>query len=255
MADLLEYLVDTRLAGEVATTRVSNHAHAKAFAEGVDAFQFGLPPLEPWSTERVIGVMHERVGIDPDHLRSTGDDVIDPELTLGALERMREHVRLAIEKRHRVMMGTGHPAGIIEVHLALAAALRRAGCEILTPAAGTSFVQAEDFTRQYNIRYLGGVAVVAERGSALRHSHSPVAMQLMLAALEEAGEPMPDLVIADHGFAGAAAAAGLTVVCFADCNDPSLVIGEAEGRVAVTVPIDDNLQPHLYDPVADFLLT
>jgi len=44
------------------------------------------------------------------------------------------------------------------------------------------------------------------------------------------------------------------VVSFADSNDPALFIGEAEGRVRVTVPIDDNVQPHHYWPVSDFLL-
>jgi len=77
----------------------------------------------------------------------------------------------------------------------------------------------------------------------------------MLAALAEGGEAPPDLVIADHGFAGAAARAGLDVVCFADCNDPALVVGEAEGRIGVTVPLDDNVLPHLYGPVASYLLT
>jgi hypothetical protein len=44
------------------------------------------------------------------------------------------------------------------------------------------------------------------------------------------------------------------VVGFADSNDPALFVGEAEGRVAVTVPLDDNVQPHLYAPVVDSLL-
>jgi hypothetical protein len=105
-----------------------------------------------------------------------------------------------------------------------------------------------------NLRYVGGVAVCAERGSALRHSHSPLGMRLMLRRLAEDGIAPPDLVVADHGFAGAAAAAGLDVVCFADSNDPALVVGEAERRVLVTVPIDDNIQPHRYGQVIDFLL-
>jgi hypothetical protein len=104
------------------------------------------------------------------------------------------------------------------------------------------------------VRYIGGVATAAERGMALWHTHSPDGMLAMLADLEARGEALPDLVMADHGFAGAAAAAGLDVVSFADSNDPALFIGEAEGRVSVTVPIDDNVHPQLYGPVIDFLL-
>ena len=76
----------------------------------------------------------------------------------------------------------------------------------------------------------------------------------MIAGLRDTGETMPDLVIADHGFAGAAGAAGLLVVGFADCNDPALFMGEAEGRVDVAVPLDDNVQPDLYEPVTAFLV-
>jgi hypothetical protein len=65
---------------------------------------------------------------------------------------------------------------------------------------------------------------------------------------------MPDLVIADHGFAGAAGRAGITTVGFADTNDPALFVGEAEGDVAVCVPLDDNVRPNLYRPLIAYLL-
>ena len=258
MDHLGEYLVESRLAGDVATTRASNFAHAKAFAEGVDAYQFGLPPLREWSLPQVLELMAERVGIDPDPQRALGADFIDPKLTLRALERMRDRIRVAAERRERVIFGSGHPAGIVEVHLAIAAALRAAGCEVLTPAAGATF--PTDWTHpgageRLQVRYVGGVALCSERGSALWHSHSPLGMGRMLAEIEAHGVEPPALVIADHGFAGAAAAAGLDVVCFADSNDPALFVGEAEDRVAVTVPIDDNIQPHRYGPVSQFLIT
>ena len=70
-------------------------------------------------------------------------------------------------------------------------------------------------------------------------------MRGVLADLQDAGEALPDLVVADHGWAGAAGQAGVTAVGFADCNDPALFVGEAEGLVAVSVPLDDNVPPHL----------
>jgi hypothetical protein len=79
-------------------------------------------------------------------------------------------------------------------------------------------------------------------------------MEAMLAALRSAGEPMPDLVVADHGYAGAAGQAGVPTVGFADCNDPALFVGEAEGKVEVAVGLDDNVLPHHYPPVSAFLL-
>jgi hypothetical protein len=87
-----------------------------------------------------------------------------------------------------------------------------------------------------------------------QHTHSPLPMQAALADLEARGEAPPDLVVADHGWAGAAGQAGVDSVGFADCNDPALFVGEAEGRVLVSVPLDDNVEPSLYAPLTQFLL-
>lgn len=56
-------------------------------------------------------------------------------------------------------------------------------------------------------------------------------------------------------WAGAAAEAGIDTLGFADCNDPALFIAEEEGKPIVTVPLDDNVEPHLYDPLSPYLLT
>ena len=61
-------------------------------------------------------------------------------------------------------------------------------------------------------------------------------------------------MVADHGWAGGAGEAGVTSVGFADSNDPALFVGEEEGKVAVSVPLDDNVAPHLYQPLTAYLL-
>jgi hypothetical protein len=95
--------------------------------------------------------------------------------------------------------------------------------------------------------------MVSTRGE-LNHTHSPRPMQAMLAELAATGADPPDLVLADHGWAGAAGQAGITSVGFADSNDPALFVGEQEGKVRVAVPLDDNVEPHLYGPLTAFLL-
>ncbi|MCP2343497.1 phosphatase [Actinomadura rupiterrae] len=64
----------------------------------------------------------------------------------------------------------------------------------------------------------------------------------------------PDLAIADHGWAGAAGEAGIDTVGFADCNDPALFAGRAEGKIQVVVPLDDGVSPHHYAPLTAYLL-
>ena len=80
-------------------------------------------------------------------------------------------------------------------------------------------------------------------------------MRAILRELSEAAGPWPDLAIADHGWAGAAGQAGIDTVGFADCNDPALFAGEAEGKVHPVVPLDDNVLPHHYTPLTVYLLT
>jgi hypothetical protein len=69
------------------------------------------------------------------------------------------------------------------------------------------------------------------------------------------GEQPPDLVVADHGWAGYAGQQGIDTVGFADCNDPALFLGEAEDTLAVTVPLDDHVtDPRFYEPLTSYLL-
>jgi hypothetical protein len=109
-------------------------------------------------------------------------------------------------------------------------------------------------TARATITYRDGIAVMAGTNGALQHTHSPLPMQAALAELRETGRGLPDLVLADHGWAGAAGQAGVDAIGFADCNDPALFVGEAEGRVRVCVPLDDNVAPHLYAPLTAYLL-
>jgi len=91
------------------------------------------------------------------------------------------------------------------------------------------------------IRYLNGVAVLTDRGGTL-HTHGPGPMLLMLE------EGRPDLVFADHGFAGAAIDAGIDTISIADVNDPALVVAKHQGRTDIVIVMDDNVQPEGYWP-------
>jgi hypothetical protein len=77
-------------------------------------------------------------------------------------------------------------------------------------------------------------------------------MAAVLAAV--GGGPAADLVVADHGWAGVAAESGLRTVGFADTNDPALFVGAAAGKLEVVVPLDDNVAPARYAPLAAYLV-
>jgi hypothetical protein len=254
-AVLQDYLVAQRIAGDVATSREDNLRKYAMFADRSRGAMFGLEPTGRWDFADILELMARRVGVspDPDYLR--GPDRIDAALTVAGLDRMAERLAVAASKPGaRVVVATGHPAGLLPVHLAVVAALRHHGVSILTPAAGWSY-QAGTRTGSAHreIRYVDDVAMVSNRGE-LNHTHSPRPMEAILQSLADAGEAPPDLVVGDHGWVGAAGQAGVPAVGFADSNDPGLFVGEEEGTVAVAVPLDDNVAPHLYAPLTTYLL-
>ena len=246
-AQLAQHLVETRIAGDVLTPRRSNLANITKMLERQWDYHFGLELDRDWTHDQVLKLLADRVGIDPDANRTEGADRIDPELSLDALDAAAELIEEAARDRLRVVVATGHPTGVLSLHLAVAAALSAAGCEVLTPAADR-YVSAPHLVGGARIRYLGGVAMLSN-GADFLHTHAAEPMRLML----ESG-PRPDLVVADHGFAGAAAQAGIRTVGLADTNDPALFVGAEEGKVAVAVPLDDNVPPVAYEPLAAYLL-
>ncbi|MEU0386380.1 phosphatase [Streptomyces chartreusis] len=248
-AELVDHLVRTRIAGDVATPRENNLSHYRKLANADRHYWLGLELGDRWSDEQdVLAVMAERVGVNDDPEHRYGQDTIDPELTVAALDRLAGRLRKAADGQQRVLFATGHPGGLLDVHRATASALRAAGCEIVVIPDGLT-------TEEGYVMQFADVAVL-EHGATLWHTHSGEPMKAILTALEREGRPLPDLVVADHGWAGYAGQHGVDSVGYADCNDPALFIAEAEGTVQVTVPLDDHvISPRHYDPMTAYLLS
>ena len=269
---LREHLVASRIAGDIVTSREENLRNAGRMAQGLEHYAFGLAPRRSWTQAQVVAVMVERCGLVADPTYVAGPDTIDPDLTLDQLERWRARLVLAAARRERVLIATGHPTGVMAIHLQVVAALRAGGATVLLPQTDWTWPWDDeggqpswsgrsrpsptdrsrpsptDRSRPRHIRALNGVHVLASGGELL-HTHSPQPMQSLLGALAR----RPDLVVADHGWAGAAAEAGIETLGFADSNDPALFVAEYEGKPIITVPLDDNVQPHLYDPLSAYL--
>jgi hypothetical protein len=254
-AEVRAHLVASRIAGDVATPREANLANFGRMSRREPLYLFGLEPERDWSPADVLALMAERCGVDPDPARTHGQDTIDPDRTLQALDAMADRLRDAASRRERVLVATGHPVGLRPTHTAVAHALKAAGCTLLTPAAGCPHPPDLAYGNPRGVLgYVDGVGTLTDSQGVPAHTHSPLLMRAALAYLAAAGDAPPDLVVADHGWAGAAGQAGIDAVGFADCNDPALFVGEAEGRVLVSVPLDDNVAPHLYAPLTSYLL-
>jgi hypothetical protein len=163
---------------------------------------------------------------------------IDPYKILAACRAVGHRLSHAAARGERVVLATGHPSGLLLLYMAVAELAEEQGAELLRPAEGLDWREAG---RRREIRYFHGVAMLSDRASSL-HTHGPQAMEAML---EEA---TPDLVFADHGFAGAAIEAGIDTVSIADVNDPALVVAKWQGRTDTVIVMDDNVRPESYWP-------
>lgn len=253
--ELREHLLASRIAGEVATPRENNLGNYARMSRREPLYLFGLRPRGRWAPDDVLALMAERCGVSADPAHTHGQDTIDPDRTLDRLDAMAARLGRAADARERLIVATGHPVGLRPTHTAVARALRTAGCPVLTPVPNWTHPDDPAYGRAVgSVAFLEDVGVLVDPGGTPRHTHSPLLMQAVLAQLEQLGEEPPELVVADHGWAGAAGAHGIDAVGFADCNDPALFVGEAEGDVLVCVPLDDGVEPSLYDPLTAYLL-
>jgi hypothetical protein len=238
-ATLTQAMLDARCAGPACSHDRPNVLWkiGKLVSGDPDA-QFGLSGMTSFTAEEVLAIVAEEAGFDPNPQLVEGDVPIDPERVLAACEDAGTRLALAARRRERVVMATGHPAGLILLYLAVARLLGDQGAQILRPASGLSW---REMGRHREIRYLHGVAVLTDRAGTL-HTHGAGPMQAMLE------ETVPDLVFADHGFAGAAIEAGVETISIADVNDTPLVVAKHQGRTDTVIVMDDNVQPEGYWP-------
>jgi len=202
---------------------------------------FGLSSMpEPFGFEEIVRLVGDAAGVPIDHLATTGAPDIDAGAVLDACAVMGERLAVAAERRERVLFATGHPADLDPLYGSIARLAEERGARTITPADGeTWFDRSVD--HEWTIAFHGPVAMVTD-GVRPRHTHRPEAMRRMLAA------DRPDLVVGDHGMAGAAIEAGVETLSIADVNDPALIVAKAQGRTDVVIVLDDHVPAENYWP-------
>ena len=250
-SDLATHLVASRLAGSVNTSPRSTITNCGKLVRGHREYTFGLPGWRELTVEEAVDAVRAVCGGDPlGNPEPEGPGWIDPEAALAGIAQHRRRLRDAAETgAARVLFATGHPTGLLAHYQALARALQDAGCRLLSPL-DDHWIDWDDDGRSLGLRFLDGVAAVFDGGS-LRHTHRSVFMEAML---DELGPDEVDMVVADHGMAGAAIAAGVPTLSIADVNDPALPLAQVRGWTDGVLPIDDNLAPALFVPVTAAML-
>ncbi len=237
-AELVHALVAGNVAGPVTSHDRRNVLwKIERLVSGDPDLQFGLSGVSDVAFDKVLALMAAESGFSADPFVVEGPSAIDPELVLEACEAVGKRLAAVAERGARIVLATGHPAGLIELYGAVGRLLEASGARLLSPAEGVSWREAG----YREIRYVDGVAILADRGGG-KHTHASGPMERILR------HARPDLVFADHGFAGAAIEAGVETFSIADVNDPAPVVAKAQGRTELVIVMDDNVRPDAYWP-------
>jgi hypothetical protein len=221
-------------------SRQNNLSKITTMLENDPDGSFGLSGLDKYSTGEVLGFLAELTGCSPEIEECEGFDTIDPDRTLAALVDAGRRLGTEAARGATLLAVTGHPTGLLEAYIQIAGAYRRTGGKLLHLREEEELDLGRN--RHAEVRYVGSVGCLADWGT-LKHTHSSAAMERLLE-----GAPWPDLVLGDHGFAGAAIERGIPTIAVMDINDPALAVAWAEKRDVTIVPMDDNRPPRLYEP-------
>jgi hypothetical protein len=240
-SELERALVAGGVAG-IATHPLDNvRGNAQMLLERDEDKQFGLSGLhEDMSLDRVLSLVEEAAGVPIDRDGRYGPVEISPGPILDASALVALRLDRAGREGETVLLGTGHPTGLAHLYHELARELTGRGAKVIAPPAVRW--RHPGLSHDWVVDHWDGVAMMTD-GKEPRHTHWPFAMQRILV------DTTPDLVFADHGFAGAAIEAGIETISIADVNDPALLVAKAQGRTEHVLVFDEHVDPNDYWPV------
>ena len=239
--ELAEALVAGGVAGPAGHPHHNVFGNIRMLVEHDPDKLFGLSDMpEPFGFEDIVRIVGEASGVPIDALATEGSPDIDSGAVLDACEAVGDRLAAAATRGERVLFATGHPGDLDPLYGAIAELAATAGARIVRPAEGVSWSDP-GAGHGWTVAYHGAVGMVTD-GERPRHTHRPDAMERMLE------EERPDVVVADHGFAGAAIQAGVGTLSVADVNDPALIVAKAQGRTKVVVVLDDHVRAEDYWP-------
>lgn len=207
-----------------------------------DSITFGMEEsLYGVDFEEAYEAVAHYLGYPPDAEENPGRGCIDPARTAAGLWEAGGRIRTIAGDGGRIALGTGHPGALVIYYLGLARWIEDLGGEVVVTE-----VRGRD-ERDVPLDWAGPVAVMGD-GASLLHTHDPDPMRHVL---RKAG-PV-DLAVADHGFAGAAIAAGIPTVTIMDTNDPALAVVARRGADLTVIPMDDNRPLNSYATALEVL--
>jgi Phosphatase len=238
-----ERLLDAGVAGVCTSHGAENNLYKIGLLLELDGSNtFGMEDLlRNLGFEEAHEAVTHQLGNPPDREENPGRGCIDPARTATGLVEAGERIRSVAGSGGRMIFATGHPGAMILYYLGLARWARELGGEVLTVETRGRY------ERGVSLDWAESVATLGD-GASLFHTHDPEPMRDVL---RQTGAV--DLVVADHGFAGAAIAAGVPAVVVMDTNDPAFAVVAGRGADVTVVPMDDNRPLNAYSTVLEVI--
>jgi len=238
-----ERLLEAGVAGTCTSHGAENNLYKMGLLlEHDENNTFGMEDLLTAVTfEEAYEAVTHQLGNPPDSEETPGRGCIDPERTATGLLEAGERIGNVARSGGRLVFATGHPGAMILYYLGLAG-----WAEELGGTAVTAETRGR-YQRGTSLDWAGRVGTLGD-GASLFHTHDAEPMRDVL------GQAGPvDLVIADHGFAGAAISAGVPTVVVMDTNDPAFAVVATRGADVTVVPMDDNRPLNSYATALEVL--
>lgn len=212
------------------------HAIARLVAGTPDA-QLGLD-LGPVARDEAWTALADLWGCPTSGARMS----IDPNCTVAGFATAVTRLHAVSSRGGRIALATSRPASLLPLFTRLADRAAGWGAALL---AGDHF--GAHAAGRRSLWWHDGVAVVTD-GAALLPDDALTAGPEWLFAIGR-----PDLVVADHGFAGAALAADYETIAIADLDTPAIAVAAARGLPVRVVPLHDGRPPAAYAPLLTLL--
>jgi hypothetical protein len=236
-------LSEAGVAGNCTSHGAENNLHKLGLLLEHDGSNtFGMESLlQDVGLDEAYEAVESQIGNPPDREETPGRGCIDPVRTAAGLAEAGERIREVAGSGGRLVFATGHPGAMILYYLGLVGWAEELGGRVLTTEARGRYQKG------VSLDWAGSVGTLGD-GASLFHTHDPEPMR---GVLRQTGRV--DLVVADHGFAGAAIAAGIPTVVVMDTNDPAFAVVAGRGADVTVVPMDDNRPLNSYAAALEVL--
>lgn len=235
-------LTKIRLSGpELSHSRQNNLEAVERLAQSDPYITFGIHKVIEYvqanelEASDVLKIIAGITKCSHDVTYTEGRGYISPSATIKGLKATAAAIKRVAGDGGSVLFATGHPGAMVDYYTELAYLVRRYGGRVLSLATGQIVQQGHDRDHVKVVDSVNSIAFLSDTCAAL-HTHDSLPMELLL---DDADRP-PDLVIADHGFAGEAINRGIPTVAVMDTNDPGLAVAKILGADLVLVPMNDN---------------